>query len=329
MVQRLISNIQNIGEDYFSFPIDDAIELSSNISTGFYVPLGSSKKVRIEHIGNIEDKLTSYKEKGLKNILFARSDYESLLRRVKTGVSIFFFKDLLEAKSLSEAQMINYVNKAMTRLGLSDDLAKTCGPLISQNITWIKSSAHLAPMYKNMVKNCYEQFVLQIFRSYISVALAGALNWPPHLAEKFIQINLLSDLMLKREDFDAFYLNSNDPDQWTQNYKDHPKEMVKLLERYHSSSIGKEVLKGIDQHEEHPNGKGFPYKMKASAFDQMVAIIITSRLFTHQLLKYEFSHSERRRFLDNFISEEINSIHLKNTTKALYTILDLGDNDNS
>ncbi len=327
MLQRLISNIKIEGEDYFSFPIDAAIEFSPKISTGFYVPLGPSKRVRIEHEGNVEHKLTAYKEKGLKNILFARSDYDSLMKRVKTGVSIFFFNDLLKTKSFNEEQILDYMKASMDKLGMQEQLSQLCAPLITQNINWIKSSSHLSPLYRNMMKNCQEQFIFQVFRSYISVALAQALKWPPHLAEKFIQINLLSDLTLKRKDFESYYMYPDDPEEWTQEFKEHPKEMVKLLERHHSAQIGREVLKGIDQHEEHPSGTGFPYGMAAAAFDQMVAIIVTSRLFTNQLLKKEFSYQDRKSFMDDFAATELNSSHLKNTIKALYTILNLGDNE--
>lgn len=327
MTRRLASNIKIEGETFISFPIDVAIEYSSNICSGFYLPLGPSKRIKIEHEAGLEEKLTAYKEKGLKNILFSEPDYQTLMSRVKTGLSMFFFKDMHDKKLASESQMLECTHIAVSKLGISTSYFSKCDPLMVQTINWIKSSSHLAPIYKQFINDCPEQFVFQMVRSYLSIALADALELPKHLAEKFIQINLLSDLMLKREDFDAFYMNREHPDHWSPNYKNHPKEMVKLLERYHSNTIPKEVLKAIDQHEENPDGTGFPYAMDPAAFDKMVSIVITARLFVQHLITNEYSYQDRKRFLDDFVQEKLSSPFFKNKVQALYTILELGDND--
>ena len=326
MARQIAANVKIEGKNFISFPIDVAIEYSLNICSGFYLPIGPSKRVKIEHEAGLEERLTAYKDKGLKTILFSESDYQKLMNRVKTGISMFFFKDLYGKKFLNESQMLDCTHIAVSKLGIDTSYFAKCDPLIIQTIAWIKSSSHLGPIYKKLIKDCPEQFVYQLVRSYISVALADALELPKHLAEKFIQINLLSDLMLRREDFDAFYMNREHPEHWSPNYKNHPKEMVKLLERYHANAIPREVLKGIDQHEENPDGSGFPYAMDPSAFDQMVSIVITARIFVQQLINHEYSYQGRKQFLDDFVQEKLSSTFFKNKAEALYTILELGDN---
>ncbi len=330
MIPRSIESINIEGEDFFSFPIDTAIEHSPKIATGFFVPLGPKKKVRIEVEGNVAGKLKGYREKGLKNILLARSDYDRFLKRAKTGLTIFFFQELGDRnKTLNEVEIFKILRNCINYLGMSSEICKICEPIIKQTISFLRASGQLGPLYKLYNKNCQEQFVFHIFRSYMSIALAKALNWPPHLYEKFAQVNLICDLQLTMEDYESYYMNLDDPSKWTEAYREHPKMMVSLLERHHTHNIGREVIKGIDQHEEHPNGRGFPYGMSAASFDQMTAIILTSKLLTKKLLESEFSYQDRKAFIDDFVMNEINSKHFKNTNNALYTIMNLGDNIDS
>ena len=327
MVTRMIENIQIEGKEYFSFPIEEAIEFSAKISTGFFVPLNSTKTVRIELEGNVESKLINYPDKGLKNILFAQSDYDRFLRRLKTGLSIFFFQELGEKKRLSDEQIFLLMRKSTKYIGIGEDICKIVEPLITQSLSFIKSSGQLGPLLKTYKKECHEQYIFHVFRCYLCVALGQALNWPPHLYDKFIQVSLICDLGLGPEDYESYYLHPNDKDKWTQQYREHPKLMARFLERHHSHNIGREVIKGVEQHEEHPNGIGFPYGMTAASFDQMTAILITARMFARKLLESEFSYDVRKEFIDEFAMTELSSNHMKNTCKALYRIMDLGDNE--
>ncbi len=327
MVTNVIRNIQIEGEEYFSFPIEEAIEFSPKIATGFFVPLSEKKTVRIELEGDIAGRLINYRDKGLKNILFGQSDYDRFMRRVKTGLSIFYFPELGEKKHLNDEQIFRLLRKSTALIGISEEVCKIVEPLITQTLSFIRTSAQLGPQLKTYKKDCHEQYIFHLFRCYICVALGQALNWPPHLYDKFIQVNLICDLGLTVEDYESFYMNPKDPTKWTETYREHPKLMARFLERHHSHNIGREVIKGIETHEEHPNGTGFPYGMTAPSFDQMASILITSRMFAKKLSESEFSYEERKTFVDEFASTELSSSHMKNTSKALYRIMDLGDNE--
>lgn len=324
-----IQNIQIEGVEYFSFPIDAAIEYSPKIATGFYVPLGPKKKVRIEIEGNIAQKLQNYKDKGLKNILLAQADYDRFMWRVKRGLTIFFFNELATSKKLTDREVFIILRKAIKVLGLKEDIAKICEPLISQNLKFIRTSSHLNTAFKLYSNQCQEQYIFHLFRAYLSVALAQEAGLPPHIYDKFIQVNLLCDLQLSAADYESYYVHQDDPSKWTENYREHPKQMARFIERHLSHTIGPEVVKWVELHEENPDGSGFPFGMQAASFDQMTSIIIVSRLFMKGLLESEFSYQERKSFLDTLVSEKMNSSHFKNTRKALYRIMNLVDNEDT
>lgn len=322
-----IENINIEGVEYFSFPIDEAIEQSSMIATGFYIPLGPKKNIRIELEGNISQKLLDYKNKGLKNILMVKTDYDRFLWRHKRGLSIFIFNELEEAKPLNDLEVFKILRKAAIYIGLSAEVIKICEPLVRQNLKLIRTTTNAASLFKTFISECQEQYIFNLFKSYICVALAKELNLPPHIYNKFIQVNLLCDLGLNAEDYESYYLNPNDSKMWTKNYKDHPKDMASFIQRHLSNLVGPEVIKWVDLHEESPDGSGFPYGMKAGSFDQTTSIIIVSRLLTKELLNKEFLYDNRKDFLNNLVLKKISASQFKITRMALYRIMNLVDNE--
>ena len=69
---------------FYHMPINVAIKYAEKITSGFFVPLSESKRVRIHpDDDDIKVKMKSYKEKGLESILLPRMIIIILLKRLK------------------------------------------------------------------------------------------------------------------------------------------------------------------------------------------------------------------------------------------------------
>jgi hypothetical protein len=325
-----IRQLEIEGKTYTFLPIDVAIKYSDKIKSGFFVPLNETKRVRIEiDEGDIKSNLTKYKEKGLENILFEESDYNLFLRAIKKGLTGFFSKEDGDDdnKPLNMQQILFLVKKSTLYVGIKEPTITKGEEQIEKFLSWIKGSAKIYPVFKSFLRDNQEQFIINIFASYIGIALAESLNWPPHIAEKITQASLLGDVCLKEKDYFSEIAANGDRTKWTENLLTHPMKMAKNLKKYHSSTISREVLRAVEQHQELPDGSGYPQGLKGLSIDQLSAIIIVARTFTDAMVASNFSYDDRNEFVSNLLEEKFDYNNFKNPTKALYAIMGISEED--
>lgn len=310
------------GQLYTFLPIDVSIKYADKIRSGFFVPLNETKRVRIEFgEGDLKNKLMGYKEKGLESILFAEDDYNLFLRAIKRGLTGFFIKEDENNKSLNLQQILFLVRKSIIYIGIDESYANKGEENIDKFFSWIKGSPKLQPSFKNFLRENQEQFVINVLASYIGIALAEQLNWPPHIGEKITQASLLGDICLTENDYFSFIAANGDRSQWTENYRCHPMTMSKLLQKHHSNTISREVIRAVEQHQELPDGSGYPQGLKGLSIDQLSAIIIVARTFTDALVASDFAYDDRQKFIDELMQDKFDYSNFKNPTKALYQIM--------
>lgn len=324
-----IKQMEIEGKVYTFLPIDVAIKYHDKIKSGFFVPLNEKKRVRIElDEGDIKSKMESYREKGLDNILFAEEDYDLFLKAIKRGLTGFFMKDDGDEFKMLNFQQIQFlVRKSIIYVGLEERVANLGEENFEKFLTWIKSSQKIMPSFKNFLKENQDQFIINMFASYIGLALAEALNWPPHLGEKITQASLLADLCLSESDYFSFIASNGDKSKWTENYKNHPAIMAKALQTHHANSISREVVRAVEQHQEFPDGSGYPNGLKGLSIDQLSAILIVARSFTDALVESNFAYDDRKAFVDSLLEEKFDFPNFKNPTKALYIIMGLDEDE--
>lgn len=317
------------GQLYTFLPIDVAIKYHDKIKSGFFVPLNETKRVRIElEEGDIRNKMETYRDKGLENILFAEDDYDLFLKAIKRGLTGFFMKeDGEEFKSLNFQQIQFLVRKSIIYVGLEEKVANVGEENFEKFLTWMKSSQKLSPLFKNFLKENQDQFIINLFASYVGIALAEALNWPPHLGEKITQASLLGDLCLSEADYFSFIASNGDRSKWTETYQNHPLIMSKALQKNHANTISREVVRAVEQHQECPDGSGYPAGLKGLSIDQLSAILIVARTFTDALVESNFAYDDRKKFVDTLLEEKFDYPNFKNPTKALYIIMGLEEDE--
>lgn len=327
---QTIRQLEIDGVTYTYLPIDVAIKYGDKIKSGFFVPLNEKKRVRIEiEEDGLKEKLINYREKGLDNILFAEEDYDLFLKSIKRGLTGFFMKDDEGATQLSIKQILFLVRKSILYVGLEESVANHGEEQVEKFLAWIKTSSKLSPEFKSFIRENQDQFIINIFASYVGIALSEALNWPPHILEKIVQASLLGDICLKEEDYLALIVSNGDRSKWTENFKNHPTKMARVLKQSHSQTIAREVIRAIEQHQEFPDGTGFPAGLKGLSIDQLSAIIIVARTFTDALVESNFAYDDRKTFVSELLNKRFDYNNFKNPTKALYKIMGLSEDDNS
>jgi hypothetical protein len=318
------------GQLYTFLPIDVAIKYHDKIKSGFFVPLNETKRVRIElDEGDVRSKMESYRDKGLENILFAEDDYDLFLQAIKRGLTGFFMKgeEGEEPKALNFQQIQFLVRKSIIYVGLEEKVANLGEENLEKFLHWMKSSKKLSPLFKNFLKENQDQFIINLFASYVGLALAEALNWPPHLGEKITQASLLGDLCLSEKDYFSFIVSNGDREKWTENYRNHPLIMSKALQKNHANSISREVVRAVEQHQEFPDGSGYPSGLRGLSIDQLSAILIVARTFTDALVESNFAYDDRKGFVEKLLEEKFDYANFKNPTKALYIIMGIEEDD--
>jgi len=309
------------GKMYTFLPIDVSIKYYDKIKSGFFVPLSDTKRVRIElNEGDIQKKLKDYRKKGLSNILFEDEDYHLFLLAVKRGLTSFFMKDDSNIV-LNNDQIKFLVRKCILYNGIEESYADLGDDYFDRFYAWVKTSLKVYPYYKRFLKENQDQFIINLFSSYVAIALAEALNWPRHVGEKIIQASLLADLTLEEKDYLRFIASNGNRSKWTTAYKKHPVEMAQILRKNHGKSIGREVLRAVEQHQELPDGSGYPQALKGLSIDQLSAIIIVARTFTDALVESNFSYDDREKFISDLLEDKFDYPNFKNPTKALYMVL--------
>ncbi len=324
-----IRQIEIDGEVYTHLPIDVAIKYAPKIRSGFFVPLSETKRVRIDFgEENIKEKLEGYKEKGLESILFAAEDYNLFLREIKRGLIGFFVKDEEVSKNLSLEQILFLVRKAIIYIGIEEPICNAGEEQVNKFINWIKGSQKVTPHFRSFIKENQDQFIINVFSTYVGIALANALNWPPHIQEKITQATLLADILVTEKDLMQVIAADGNRELWPPHFLNHPTETAKLLRLHHSNTLSREVFRAVEQHQELPDGSGFPAGLKGLSIDQLSAILIVSRTFTDALVESDFAYDSREDFVKGLLDERFDYNNFKNPTKALLAVMGIEEKSN-
>ena len=321
--QAWAKEVEIDGVTYFFLPIDLGIKYADKIKSGFFVPLNETKRVRIE-IGedDLKGKLSTYKEKGLKNILFATEDYYLFLKNIKRGLTGFFTKDdEASGKLLNLTQILFLLSKASTYIGLPEEVPKNTEEFVVKALNILKGSKELNNYLKAFQKNNQDQFIVNLLVGYTACGLVDTMSWPAHIKEKVIQAVILGDITLNEEDYFKFIASNGDRTQWTKGFFNHPLVASKLLTKYFSNTISREVVRAVEQHHERPDGSGFPQALKGLSIDQLSAIIIVARSFIEALVESDFSYDDREKFIDDLLAERFDYNNFKQPCKALYIVM--------
>lgn len=310
------------GVIYYFMPIDVAIKYSEKIKSGFFIPLSEEKRVRIEFgDDDLKNKMVTYKEKGLANILFATDDYYKFLQSIKRGLTGFFVKDdELASKTLSQQQILLLVNKAVKYIGIEESIVTAADEVANKVLNWVKTVPNINQFFKPFTQANQDEYLKNLMVAYVGIGLVKALNWPPAIHEKIFQAAIFGDITLTEKDFMEVIVANGDRKKWPKTYLNHPLEAARMISRTRNA-MSREVLRAIEQHQEYPDGSGFPAGLKGLSIDQMSAMLIIARHFVNQLIESNFAYDDRKTFIDQMLSEKFDYPNFAQPCKSLYLIM--------
>lgn len=325
----LASEVVIDGVTYFNMPIDVAIKYAGKINSGFFVPLSESKRVRIEHGDpDLRGVLDNYKNKGLSNLLFADQDYYAFLRSIKKGLTGFFAKDdpEFEGKTLALTQVFHLMKKAVGFVGIPQEIIEKGEETNRQILTKLRTIPVLYNQYKQFMTDCQDEFLKNMFVGYVCCGLIDALNWnTPGIKEKMIQACLFGDITLSEKDYLAILMCQENSGKLPKHIRNHPLEALKVL-RKTKNLVSPETMTIIEQHQELPDGSGYPAGLNARQINQLAAVNIVARAFVNRLIESDFSYDNRESLIEE-ICKDFDYPNFGPAARGLRGVLGLGNNE--
>lgn len=320
----MASAVEIEGIVYYNMPLTVAIKFADKITSGFYVPLSEKKRVRIEHgDSDVKEVLLNYNEKGLDNLLFAVEDYYAFLRKIKKGMTGFFQKEDAELvdKKLTVTQVFHLLKKAVAYVGLPAETIELSEEVNKKVIQDLKNIPELYDVYKKFMTECQDEFLKNMFVSYICVGLIDALSWKtPGIKEKMIKACLLSDMTLCEKDFLTMTICKENKTPLPKHILNHPKDAARLLSSKSRNLLSPEMILIVEQHQELPDGSGYPNGLKSRQINQLSAVNIVARGFVNELIDSDFAYDNREKMIED-VAKKFEFPNFHAAAKALKIVL--------
>jgi len=311
------------GVVFFHMPINVAIKYAEKITSGFFVPLSVTKRVRIHpDDDDIKSKMEGYKEKGLESILLAEEDYYEFIKKIKHGLIGFFLNDQDDIKQLDLQQMLGLVKRVTLYIGLAPENVELGEEIVRTVFQKIKTVSVIAEPLREFQRNNQNEFLKSLMVCYTSIGLIDAINWTsPGIKEKIAHVCLFSDLTLTQEDYTQMLLVENDPSKFSKKILNHPIDASNLVGKTRNA-VSNEAVMAIRQHHELPDGTGYPKKIKGLTINNLSAVQIVARKFIENLIETDFAYDDRRVFIRDLL-KSLNYPNFAQPCKALYQIMGL------
>ncbi len=308
---------------FYHMPINVAIKYAEKITSGFFVPLSETKRVRIQpDDDDIKSKMEGYKEKGLESILLAEDDYYEFVKKIKHGLIGFFLNDQDEPKQLEMEQMLALVKRVTLYIGLAPTNVELAEEIVRSVFSKIRTVSIIAEPLREFQRNNQNEFLKSLMVCYTSVGLIDAINWTsPGIKEKIAHVCLFSDLTLSQEDYTEMLLADNDPSKFSKKILNHPIDAANLVGRTRNA-VSNEAVIAIRQHHELPDGSGYPKGIKGLTINNLSAVQIVARMFITSLIETDFAYDDRQAFIRDLL-RNFNYPNFVQPCKALYQIMGL------
>jgi len=240
------------------------------------------------------DILTKLLKKNVVHVYLSEEDFEQVLAKFQQLIN----EDQNAHGTSDELR----ASQAETAIALSRDFIKRYGvnqqvlnvvKESNQNIqTILSNSPGLFAFVKKFKENCSEEFLKVSVTNFLCANVIATFPWQtPQIIEKTMLAGLFCDLSLEVHDFDEIKALESGEGQLSDRVKRHPLSAMDILS-LKRDLIPQETLTIIEQHHERPDGKGFPYGITVTRFNQLSAIFIVCQRFTDELFESEFDYTK-------------------------------------
>ncbi|HXH74317.1 MAG TPA: hypothetical protein VNJ08_05085 [Bacteriovoracaceae bacterium] len=301
--QKLFTGSPMINEDEYCRIDVDFLRILDGINKNLFIRIGADKYIKIfnedETTGVLD--INKYKAKGINYLYLRRDTAEWVLNQIQNQIDIFLksnnFKFILRGASDSPEKRFE---QKILRISDEVHIDKEFRDSINKVVDRIKSSVEKEPKVESYLKTLKEKQDHHAFfnhkmnlMSIMSCVIAKQLDWISKTTmDKLVYASVLCDITLAvkpdllnikgQSEFDGLKHSFSAEDQKI--YLNHPKDSAYLIKTYFKlAPPDTDVL--AFQHQELPDGSGFPFGLRADKISPLSALFIVANDFSYYFLK--------------------------------------------
>ncbi len=256
--------------------------LLHNIMCKVFIKINDDKyiKIREEGDGSV-DLIVKYRDKGMDDIFLIKSDYEALLNKRTTTVTL----------AKDAATSFEFTREIIRNLGIQEITIQQIDQTLENVEDEISDHPDLVKFLNRFkLKRSYISDHAML-TAYLSSAVAKLMTWnSTTIYKKLIFASLFKDISLEKDhhaqiiNIDSSSFRELDPDSQTL-VKNHMYISAQYFERL--QSISDDVRHLLLTHHERPDGLGFPRGLDSNRVSPLEALFILCHNYAHELLMNE------------------------------------------
>lgn len=296
-----------------------------------FIRLGADKFIKIieekEQKENTIEILEKYARKGVKHLYLKKEDYEKFLFSINDTLLSALTVPSKNINDTLNAQhnAIENLHESLLNLRISPDSIKLADAAVESTIKALKKSPNLSILMNQMIQNKNYVYDLAMLNSYMATAIARETEWAKETSyQKLSLAALIQDISLenpnlaKIESTDSSEYNNLSPEEKDMIFE-HPIRSVSLLEETEQFSGDSRTI--ILEHQELPDGNGFPKKLTAQKISPLSCIMIISGYFSRNILLHG-STKENIEKIKTTINEKYNKGNFKKPCQAFLKVME-------
>ena len=246
--------------------------------------------------------LQKLKAKGISHVYLPQDEFSQVLTQLNLnaiGPCKFYDPETVSPERQVElnGNAVNIAREFVKKFGISKHVIEVIKTSNANIQTILNTSPGLHAFVKRFKNNCSDQYLRINLTNFLLAQVIGKFSWKnPLIIQKAMMANLLCDIHLDAKDFEILRKVGANHSELPECIFNHTKKAVETL-RACRDIIPSEVLLIVEQHHERPDGKGFPYGITASRFNQLAAIFILCHEFVDLLADSDFNYNRHLQIL--------------------------------
>lgn len=240
--------------------------------------------------------LRKLQQKEVHEVYINQSDSKKLIEQAQQSLSAQTFYDpatVNEKRVENLSSSFEVVKGIIGQIGVEPEALRLMKTVNTRAMSIMSESPSIFAFIKNFKKNCSEEFLLAVLTNYIMALVIDKFPWKSdQVKEKGALASYMCDMLLSKEDFEIIRKWEIEGGDLPEKIKKHPHDTAEHLKK-NRNLVPSETITIIEQHHELPSGKGFPYGITGSRFNQLSTIFIVSQQFTHLLHQYKYDYDRR------------------------------------
>ncbi len=257
-----------------------------------HIKISDNKIIKLNHLNEslgIEN-LQKYIDKGLKGVYLTERDFLKF--------SKIIYKDLyqdeisLEKSIKAQLDSVESIHETLSMMNVGPALIGIAEKIVSSTIKDAMKIEHYEKIVNELLSATSFPQQLAILTSYISVILAKNFSWCDNKQlSKLAFASIFQDVSLNQLEF--INNNTESLNHQSASFQKLTKEQQKIILQHPIDSISQidaiqfcstDIKKIIETHHEHPDGTGYPKKLKEPSLSPLSSIFIVAREFSHSLI---------------------------------------------